>query len=165
MTASCAIISVLCQRMGMLLHSNVSKLFRRIPKSTELDVVSWIGLYSHSLQSVINRLRLFAHALALVRSLILELCDSRAFALFQSFSIDGQKSGRRLQRERCDLEVLNPGNGNDVVVAVVVGGGRAGIDRYEVEDWAGGEEGAFEGLRLGSGGGQFDAEGWVLACV
>lgn len=44
-----------------------------------------------------------------------------------------------------------------MVVAGVAGGSGAGVDRYEVEDGACGEEGAFVGLRVGSGGGELDA--------
>ena len=45
-----------------------------------------------------------------------------------------------------------------MVVAGVAGSGGAGVDCYEVEDGACGEEGAFVGLRVGSSGGELDAE-------
>lgn len=133
--------------------------------SKTVSVRSCTGLYSHSLQRIINRLRFFAHTLASIRGLCLELCNAGALTFFQPLGIHGQESSRRLRSERCDLEVLDSRNGDDVVVAIIAGGGRARVDRYKVEDWAGGEEGAFEGLRLRSGGGELDAGRMVLACV
>ena len=44
-----------------------------------------------------------------------------------------------------------------MVVAGVAGGGVASVDCCEVEDGACGEEGAFVGLRVGSGGGELDS--------
>lgn len=125
--------------------------------SKTISMCSRPGLCLHSLQRIINRLRLFTNTLAFVRSLSLKLCNAGALTFFQSLGIHRQEDRRRLRSKRCDLEVLNPRDGNDVIVAVVAGSGRASVDGDEIEDWAGGEEGAFEGLRLGSGSGEFDA--------
>lgn len=112
----------------------------------------------HSLQRIIDSLRLFAHTLAPVCSLVLQLCDARALAVFQTLGVYGREGrGLLLGCERCDLEVLDARDGDDVVVAGVAGGGRAGVDCYKVEDGTCGEEGAFVGLRVGSGGGKLDA--------
>ena len=112
----------------------------------------------HSLQRIINRLRLFAHALAPVRSLVFQLCDARVLAVFQTLGVYWrERRGLLLGGKRCDLEVLDARNGDNVVVAGVAGSGGAGVDRYEVEDGTGGEEGAFVGLGVGSGGGELDA--------
>ena len=115
--------------------------------------------HSHSLQRIINRLRLFAHALAPIGGLIFQLCNARILAVFQTLGVHGRE-GRRLLlgSQRCDLEVLNARDGDDVVVAGVAGSGGTGVDCHEVEDRACGEEGAFVGLRMGSGGGELDAE-------
>jgi hypothetical protein len=124
----------------------------------------------HSLQRIINRLRLFAHALAPVRSLVLQLCDARVLAVFQTLGVYGREDrGLLLGRKRCDLEVLDARDRDDVIVAGVAGSGGAGVDCYEVEDGACGEEGAFVGLRVGSGGGELDAErvrvSWCFALL
>ena len=89
-------------------------------------------MYLHSLQRIINRLRLLTNTLAPIRSLGLKLCNPGALTFFQPLGIHEQESRRRLRSERRDLEVLNPRDGNDVVVAVIAGGGRARVDRYEV---------------------------------
>jgi hypothetical protein len=116
----------------------------------------------HSLQRIINRLRLFAHALASVRCLIFQLCDARGLALFQALGVYWCQSGRLLLRsDSCDLEILNPRDGDDVVVAGVAALCGTGVDCDEIEDWAGSEEGAFVSLRMGSGSGEFDAGGKV----
>ena len=113
----------------------------------------------HSLQRIVNSLRLFAHTLTPVRSLVLQLCNARGLAVFQTLGVYGREGrGLLLGGKRCDLEVLDARDGDDVVVAGVAGGGGAGVDCYEVEDGACGEEGAFVGLRVGSGGGELDAE-------
>lgn len=117
-----------------------------------------MGSNLHSLQRIINRLRLFAHALTPIRSLVFQLRNARAFTLLQTLGVHWCESRGLLRRQRCDLEVLDARDGDDVVVAGVAGRGRTRVDCHEVEDWAGGEEGAFEGLRLGRGGGEFDAE-------
>jgi hypothetical protein len=122
---------------------------------------------SHSLQSIINSLRLFAHALAPVRCLIFQLHDARGLALFQTLGVYRRQSGRLLLRsDSCDLEILDSRNGDDVVVAGVAGWCGTGVDCDEVEDRARGEKGAFVGLRVGSAGGEFDAgEDWVSLCM
>ena len=100
-----------------------------------------------------------SHALAPVRSLVFQLCDARVLAVFQTLGVYGREGrGLLLGCERCDLEVLDARHGDDVVVAGVAGGGGPGVDCYEVENRACGEEGAFVGLRVGSGGGELDAE-------
>lgn len=118
-----------------------------------------MNAHLHSLQRIVDRLRLFAHALALVRSLIFQLCDARVLAVFQTFGIYRRESSRLLSCERCDLEVLDARDGDDVVVAGVAGSSRTCVDRHEVKDRACGEQGAFVRLRMGSGGGELDAEG------
>lgn len=116
------------------------------------------GICSHSLQRVVNRLRLLAHAFTTIRGFGFQLRDARALALFQAFGIYGcQRRLLLLGSERCDLEVLHARDGDDVVVAGVAAGGGLGVDCHEAEDGACGEEGAFEGLRLRSGGGELDA--------
>lgn len=111
----------------------------------------------HSLQRVINRLRLFADALSAIRRLGFQLRDACALALLQTLGVYGCQRCLWLRSERCDLEVLYARDGDDVVVARVAGGSGPGVDCHEAEDRAGGEEGAFEGLRLGSSGGELDA--------
>jgi hypothetical protein len=122
---------------------------------------------SHSLQRIVNRLRLFTHTLASVRCLIFQLRNARSLALFQALGVYRRQSGRLLlSSDSCDLEILDPRDGDNVVVAGVAGWRRAGVDCDEVENWAGGEEGTFEGLRLGSAGGEFDAgRRWVSLCA
>jgi hypothetical protein len=113
---------------------------------------------SHSLQRIVNRLRLFTHALASVRCLILQLRNARSLALFQALGVYRRQSGRLLlSSDSYDLEILDPWDGDDVIVAGVASWRGPGVDCDEVENRAGGEEGAFEGLRLGSGGGELDA--------
>lgn len=122
-----------------------------------MDIFFEWGCSSHSLQRIVNRLRLLTHALALVSSGIFQLHDACALALFQALGIYGRKRGGLLRSERCELERLDARDGDDVVVAGVAGWVGAGVDCDEVENRAGGEEGAFVGLRVGSGGGEFDA--------
>lgn len=55
------------------------------------------------------------------------------------------------------LEGLHARDGDDVVVARVAAGGRAGVDGDEVESRTGAEEGTFQSLRVGSGCGELDA--------
>lgn len=168
MTASCAIISTLCQRMGMLLQSLISTNIHG-SRSCSMQVVCSVELGElclHSLQRIVNRLRLFAHAFAPVRSLVFQLCDARVLAFFQTPGVYGRESSGLLGRKRCDLEVLDSRDRDDVVVAGVAGSCGAGVDCHEVEDRACGEQGAFEGLRLGSGGGELDAGGTrVSSCI
>lgn len=113
----------------------------------------------HSLQRIINRLRLFAHSLAPVGGLVLQLCDARVLAVFQALGVYGRENrGLLLGCKRCDLEILDARDGDNMVIAGVAGRGGAGVDCYEIEDGARGEEGAFVGLRVGSGGGELDAK-------
>jgi hypothetical protein len=117
-------------------------------------------MYSHSLQRIIDRLSLLANALSTIGRLLFQLCNARLLALFQPLGVDGRQNGRLLLRrcQGCDLEVLDPRDGDDVVVAGVAGSGGACVDGHDIEDRAGGEEGALEGLRLGrGGGGELDA--------
>lgn len=112
----------------------------------------------HSLQGIINSLRLFAHTLTPVRGLVLQLCDARGLAVFQTLGVYGWEGrGLLLRGKRCDLEVLDARDGDNVVVARVAGGGGASVDCYEVEDRTCGEQGALVGFRVGSGGGELDA--------
>lgn len=105
-------------------------------------------VYVHSLQRIVNRLRLPAHALAAVRGLFFQRCDAGCFAVFQALGVDWRER-RLLLLLGGDLEVLHAREGDDVVIAGVAAGGRGGwasVDGDEVEGRAGGEEGAFEGL-------------------
>jgi hypothetical protein len=64
---------------------------------------------SHSLQRIVNRLRLFTHALASVRCLILQLRNARSLALFQALGVYRRQSGRLLlSSDSYDLEILDP---------------------------------------------------------
>lgn len=102
----------------------------------------------HSLQRIINRLRLPAHALAAVCGFFFQRGNAGCFAVFQALGVDWRE-GRLLLLWGGDLEVLHPREGDDVVVAGVAGGGRRGwssVDGDEVEGRAGGEKCAFEGL-------------------
>jgi hypothetical protein len=117
-------------------------------------------MYSHSLQRIIDRLGLFANTLPAVGRLLFQLCNARLLALFQTLRVDGRQLLLLLllrRRQGCDLEVLDPRDGDDVVVAGVTSSGGARVDGNDVEDRAGGEEGALERLRLGRGGGELDA--------
>jgi hypothetical protein len=55
------------------------------------------------------------------------------------------------------MEALDPRDRDDVVVAGVTSSSGARVYGNDIEDRAGGEEGAFEGLRLRRGGGELDA--------
>ena len=116
-------------------------------------------MYSHSLQRIIDRLSLLTNALSTIGRLLFQLCNARLLTLFQPLGVNGRQNGRLLLRrcQGCDLEVLDPRDGDDVVVAGVAGSGGACVDGHDIEDRAGGEEGALEGLRLGRGGGELDA--------
>jgi len=117
-------------------------------------------MYSHSLQGIVDRLGLFANTLPAVGRLLFQLCNARLLALFQTLRVDGRQLLLLLllrRRQGCDLEVLDPRGRDDVVVAGVTSSGGARVDGNDVEDRAGGEEGALERLRLGRGGGELDA--------
>jgi hypothetical protein len=116
-------------------------------------------MYSHSLQGIVDCLRLFANTFPAVGRLLFQLYDARLLALFQALGVNGRQNRRLLLRrcQGCDLEVLDSRDGDDVVVARVTSSGGARVDGNDIEDRAGGEEGALEGLRLGRGGGELDA--------
>jgi len=95
MTASCAIISTLCQRMGMLLQQISLAQMSIIFEELAVYCKSCMYANSHSLQRIVDRLRFFAYALAPIRCLVFELCDARGLAVFQTLGVHGWK-GRGL---------------------------------------------------------------------
>lgn len=54
--------------------------------------VSSQAMYSHSLQGIIDCLRLFANTFPTVGRLLFQLCDARLLALFQTLGVDGRQN-------------------------------------------------------------------------
>lgn len=128
----------------------------------------------HSLQRIINSLRLPRDALAAIHLLCFQLLNALCLALLQLPGVHGsnRREGARdaavtVRLQGYDLAGSNAREGDDVEVAGLgggsgsgsIGGGKSRVDGDNVQHGTGGEEGAFEGLGVRRCGRDFDSVG------